>query len=65
MVIEDSLDIICVIETREASEQLGDILPLTSPILVNRGDLSSEIGVHNVPVDEARRPTAAKKPSFG
>ena len=49
---ESPIDIICKIETREACERIDDILPLTSRILIDRGDLSSEIGMYNVPAME-------------
>lgn len=43
------VDFICKIETREACEELDAILPLTSQILIDRGDLSSEIGLYQTP----------------
>ena len=43
------VDVICKIETREACEELEGILPLTSQILIDRGDLSSEIGIYQTP----------------
>lgn len=48
------VDLICKIETREACERLDEILRLTSHILVDRGDLSSEIGLCAVPTAERR-----------
>jgi len=43
------VDFICKIETREACEELEAILPMTSQILIDRGDLSSEIGLYQTP----------------
>lgn len=37
------------VETYEACKQLKKIIPLTETILIDRGDLASEIGIHNIP----------------
>lgn len=42
-------DIITKIETLDAVENINDILPLTNYILVDRGDLSTDIGVGKIP----------------
>lgn len=42
-------DIISKIETKEAVENLQDILDEVSYILIDRGDLSTEIGIEKVP----------------
>jgi len=39
--------ILCKIETREACQELDTILPLSAQILIDRGDLSSEIGLYH------------------
>lgn len=43
------IDIITKIETLEAVEKINDILPMTKYILVDRGDLSTDIGVDKIP----------------
>jgi pyruvate kinase len=43
------MEFICKIETREACEELDRILPLTRHVLIDRGDLSSEIGLYRMP----------------
>lgn len=43
------IDIITKIETLDAVEKINDILPLTKYILVDRGDLSTDIGVDKIP----------------
>lgn len=43
------VEFICKIETREACDELDRILPLTKYVLVDRGDLSSEIGLYRMP----------------
>lgn len=42
-------DVITKIETLDAVENINDILPLTNYILVDRGDLSTDIGVDKIP----------------
>ena len=42
-------DVITKIETLDAVENINDILPLTKYILVDRGDLSTDIGVDKIP----------------
>lgn len=42
-------DVITKIETLDAVENINDILPLTNYILVDRGDLSADIGVDKIP----------------
>lgn len=42
-------DVITKIETLDAVENINDILPLTNYILVDRGDLSTDIGVEKIP----------------
>lgn len=47
--ISKKTDIITKIETLDAVENINDILPLTPYILVDRGDLSTDIGVDKIP----------------
>ena len=47
--ISKRTDIITKIETLDAVNNINDILPLTSYILVDRGDLSTDIGVEKIP----------------
>lgn len=42
-------EVITKIETLEAVKNINDILPLTKYILVDRGDLSADIGVDQIP----------------
>lgn len=42
-------DIITKIETLDAVNNINDILPLTKYILVDRGDLSTDVGVEKIP----------------
>lgn len=42
-------DLITKIETLDAVNNINDILPLTNYILVDRGDLSTDIGVEKIP----------------
>ena len=42
-------EIITKVETLEAVENINDILPITKYILVDRGDLSADIGVDQIP----------------
>ena len=52
---------ICKIETSEACKFLNEIISLTKTILIDRGDLSSEIGIHEVPYQIKRIVGVAKK----
>lgn len=47
--INRDTQIITKIETLDAVNNINDILPLTSYILVDRGDLSTDIGVEKIP----------------
>ena len=47
--IGDRTDLITKIETLEAVNNINDILPLTNYILVDRGDLSTDVGVQKIP----------------
>lgn len=47
--ISGRTDLITKIETLEAVEHINDILPLTNYILVDRGDLSTDVGVGKIP----------------
>jgi pyruvate kinase len=49
-----SVGYICKVETREACECLDAILSLTKHVLIDRGDLSSEIGLYGTPAMERR-----------
>lgn len=42
-------DLITKIETLDAVNRINDILPLTNYILVDRGDLSTDVGVERIP----------------
>lgn len=42
-------DLITKIETLDAVENINEILPLTNYILVDRGDLSTDVGVERIP----------------
>ena len=44
-----SMEIISKIETIDAVEHINEILPLVSYILVDRGDLSTDIGIEKIP----------------
>ena len=44
-----STEIISKIETIDAVEHINEILPLVSYILVDRGDLSTDIGIEKIP----------------
>lgn len=37
------------IETLDAGDNINEILPLTNYILVDRGDLSTDVGVERIP----------------
>lgn len=47
--LSDSTQLISKIETIDAVEHINEILPLVKYILVDRGDLSSEIGIEKIP----------------
>lgn len=47
--ISGKTDLITKIETLDAVNNINDILPLTNYILVDRGDLSTDIGVGKIP----------------
>ncbi len=47
--IRGKTDIIVKIETLDAVHNINDILPLTNYILVDRGDLSTDVGVSRIP----------------
>ena len=47
--ISKKTNIITKIETLDAVENINNILPLTKYILVDRGDLSTDIGVDKIP----------------
>ena len=47
--INEKTDLITKIETLDAVENINEILPLTNYILVDRGDLSTDVGVLKIP----------------
>lgn len=47
--VYDSTELITKIETLDAVEQINQILPLTNYILVDRGDLSTDVGIEKIP----------------
>ena len=47
--LNDKTEIITKIETLDAVDNINDILPLTRYILVDRGDLSTDVGVDKIP----------------
>lgn len=47
--IEEGTQVISKIETIDAVEHINDILPLVNYILVDRGDLSTDIGLEKIP----------------
>ncbi len=47
--IGEGTQVISKIETIDAVEQINDILPLVKYILVDRGDLSTDIGIEKIP----------------
>ncbi len=47
--LNNKTDIITKIETLDAVNNINDILPLTKYILVDRGDLSTDVGVDQIP----------------
>ncbi|MAG15590.1 pyruvate kinase [Candidatus Woesearchaeota archaeon] len=53
--------IIAKVETKQAVENLSEILDLVEHILVDRGDLSADVGLVNVPHHQARIIKAAQE----
>lgn len=47
--LNDKTEIITKVETLDAVNNLNDILPLTNYILIDRGDLSTDVGVNRIP----------------
>ena len=47
--IDSNIEIISKVETIDAVNNLNDILPLVKYILVDRGDLSTDIGINKIP----------------
>lgn len=47
--IRESTQVISKIETADAVEHINEILPLVKYILVDRGDLSTDIGIEKIP----------------
>ncbi len=47
--LNDKTEIITKIETLDAVNNINEILPLTHYILVDRGDLSTDVGVNQIP----------------
>lgn len=47
--LTDKIDLITKIETMDAVSNINEILPLTKYILVDRGDLSTDVGIENIP----------------
>ncbi len=47
--LADSIEIIAKVETRDAVDNLNDILRSVNYILIDRGDLSTEVGLEKVP----------------
>lgn len=47
--ISGKTDLITKIETLDAVNNINDILPLTNYILVDRGDLSTDVGIEKIP----------------
>ncbi len=47
--INSNTEIITKIETLDAVNNINDILPLTKYILIDRGDLSTDIGINKIP----------------
>jgi pyruvate kinase len=47
--LDGDTDIITKIETLDAVNNINEILPLTNYILVDRGDLSTDVGVEKIP----------------
>ena len=53
--------IISKIETQEALDELEEIIKVSDGIMVARGDLAMEIGIHNIPVAQRRIVEISKK----
>lgn len=49
LLLAENIKIISKIETLDAVDDIDNILPLVSYILVDRGDLSADIGIINIP----------------
>ena len=49
MLLAENIKIISKIETLDAVNDINNILPLVEYILVDRGDLSTDIGIINIP----------------
>ncbi len=47
--LNNKTDVITKIETLDAVNNINEILPLTNYILVDRGDLSTDVGIENIP----------------
>lgn len=47
--VKEDIELITKIETLDAVNHINDILPLTNYILVDRGDLSTDVGVEKIP----------------
>ena len=47
--IGEGTQVISKIETIDAVERINEILPLVKYILVDRGDLSTDIGIEKIP----------------
>lgn len=47
--IGEGTQIICKVETVDAVEHINEILPLVNYILVDRGDLSTDVGIEKIP----------------
>lgn len=47
--LDEGIEVISKIETMDAVENLNNILPLVKYILVDRGDLSTDVGIMNIP----------------
>jgi len=47
--LEEGVEVISKIETIDAVEHINEILPLVKYILVDRGDLSTDVGIRKIP----------------
>jgi len=47
--LSEGIKVISKIETKDAVSDINHILPLVKYILVDRGDLSTDIGIMNIP----------------
>jgi len=47
--LEEGIEVISKIETIDAVEHINEILPLVKYILVDRGDLSTDVGIRKIP----------------